>query len=130
MRILLDTHILLWAAYSPGSLPIAARDLLLEPAHALVFSAASIWEVAIKAALGRSDFTADARLLRRALIENGYEELAVTGTHAAAVSDLPALHRDPFDRILLAQARTEGTTLLTADEAVAAYGSPVRFVQR
>ena len=91
----------------------------------LSFSAASIWEVAIKSALGRPDFRADPHLLRRGLLDNGYEELAITSAHAAAVSQLPHLHRDPFDRILVVQATAEGCTLLTADAALAAYPGPI-----
>lgn len=128
MILLLDTHILLWAAYEPHRLPRAAREDLVDPANTLVFSAASIWEVAIKASLGRADCTVDARVLRRGLIENGYEELPVSGSHASAVADLPSLHRSPFDRLLIAQARIEGFTLLTADAALAVYGTPVRAV--
>lgn len=128
MRLLLDTHILLWAASGSPRLGDTARALIGEPANTLLFSAASLWEVAIKATLGRPDFRADARLLRRGLLDNGYEELPITSLHAAAVADLPPIHRDPFDRLLLAQARQEGVLLLTADHALAAYGAGVRFV--
>lgn len=128
MRLLLDTHILLWAAYDSKRLPPEARDLIGDDANDLFFSAASIWEVAIKAGLARADFGVDAHVLRRELLENGFGELAVSGAHAVAVIDLPAIHRDPIDRMLVAQARLEGITLLTADRAVAAYGAPTRFV--
>jgi PIN domain nuclease of toxin-antitoxin system len=127
MLYLLDTHLLLWAAYEPDRLSLQARQLLDDSDNTLLFSAASIWEVAIKATLGREDFTADANVLRRGLVENGYRELPIASTHAAAVSGLPPLHRDPFDRILVAQARVEGVTLLTSDHAVAAYGDPVQL---
>lgn len=93
-----------------------------------MFSAATIWEVAIKFGLGRPDFTVDPRLLRRGLLDNGYTELAVDGTHAADVAGLPAHHTDPFDRIQIAQARVEGLVLLTSDSEVARYGSPVQLV--
>ena len=86
VRLLLDTHLLLWAAAEPERLPVAAAALIEDEGNALVFSAASLWEVAIKAGLGRADFTADAGVLRRGLVDNGYEELAVTGAHAAAVA--------------------------------------------
>ena len=89
---------------------------------------ASLWEVAIKSGLGRTDFDVDPRLLRRGLLENGYVELDVTGAHAAAVDLLPPIHKDPFDRILIAQARIEGIMLLTADEVVARYPGPIRAV--
>lgn len=125
MLVLLDTHILLWAAYQPKRLSPAAREVLLDPANSLMFSAVSIWEVAIKSGLGRADFVADPRVLRRGLFENGYAELPMMGAHAAAVADLPAIHQDPFDRALVAQARIEGAVLGTVDAKVIAYGSPV-----
>ena len=128
MRLLLDTHLLLRAASEPNRLPPAARALLSDPANALAFSAASLWEVAIKAGLGRADFRADAALLRRGLVDNGYEEIPVTGAHAAAVTGLPPLHRDPFDRMLVAQASVEGLLLVTADPMVAGYPGPIRRI--
>lgn len=127
MILLLDTHVVLWAAYAPDQLTPDLRTELADERNSLLFSAASIWEVAIKAATGRSGFTADARVLRRALIENGYAELPITGAHAAAVADLPPRHRDPFDRLLVAQSRVEGVQLLTVDQQVAGYGPPVRL---
>jgi PIN domain nuclease of toxin-antitoxin system len=102
--------------------------LLEDEANTLVFSVASIWEIAIKRSLGRADFQVDPRLLRRGLIDNGYEELPVSGHHAAAVDALPSLHRDPFDRLLVAQSLTDGLMLLTADPRVARYPAPVRLV--
>jgi PIN domain nuclease of toxin-antitoxin system len=128
MILLLDTHLLLWAAQQPQKLPAAAHALMADESHELRFSAASVWEVAIKNGLGRDDFRVDSRLLRRGLLDNGYVELGVTGEHAAAVEQLPPLHRDPFDRLLLAQAICEGITLLTADAIVARYPAPVRLV--
>lgn len=128
MRLLLDTHILLWAAADHERLSPGARAFIDDPDHVLVFSVASLWETAIKQGLGRQDFDVDPRLLRRGLIENGYEELAITGDHAVAVDSLPPIHRDPFDRMLVAQAMVEGLLLLTADDRVAAYPAPVRRV--
>lgn len=128
MRLLLDTHLLLWAAAGDARLPAEASRLILAPDTQPVFSAASLWEIVIKAGLGRDDFRVDARILRRGLLENGYEELAVTSEHAVAVSDLPDHHRDPFDRMLIAQARIEGLSLLTSDAAMARYGAPVTLV--
>lgn len=128
MSLLLDTHLLLWAASEPDRLSEEARHLMAESENALLFSAASIWEVAIKQSLRRSDFQADARLLRRGLLDNGYEELAITSAHAVAVETLPPLHKDPFDRILLAQAQVEGIALLTSDDVVAQYGRLARKV--
>lgn len=128
MKLLLDTHLLLWAAGSPEQLPAAARPLLEDPLNELLFSAASLWEIAIKRGLGRSDFQVDARVLRRGLLDNGYLELAITSEHAVFIDSLPLLHKDPFDRILVAQATVEGITLLTVDALVAQYPGPVRQV--
>lgn len=126
MNLLLDTQVLLWAASASRRLPDDARALIENPENELVFSAASLWEVAIKNGLGRKAFSADPRLLRRGLLENGYVELPVTGAHAVAVDLLPPVHKDPFDRILVAQAQIEGLTLLTADEVVTRYPGPIR----
>ena len=128
MKLLLDTHLLLWAAGQPEKLSAKARQLLEDPGNALYFSAASIWEIAIKRTLGRDDFRVEPRVLRRGLVDNGYDELAITSDHALATDGLPPIHKDPFDRILVAQAVTEGITLLTADPMVAAYPGPVRLV--
>ena len=115
MQVLFDTHILLWAAEGSPRLPAAARRLLNDPLVEPWFSAASIWEVVIKASLSRSDFTVDPMQLRRGLLRHGYVELPITGRHALAVADLPAMHPDPFDRMLLAQARSEMVPLASAD---------------
>lgn len=123
-KLLLDTHLLLWAAAGSG-LSRNAVDLIGDPGNELHFSAASVWEIAIKSALGRPEFSLDPAVFRRELLESGYQEMAISGRHAAAVSTLPDLHRDPFDRMLIAQATVEGITLLTADQAVLAYPGPV-----
>ena len=128
MSFLLDTHVLLWAAGAPERLPADIRQLVEDPATELIFSAASLWEVAIKNSLARADFNVDVRLLRRKLLENDYTELAVTGAHAVAVNSLPPIHKDPFDRILVAQAQVEMVTLLTADEIMGRYPGPVRVI--
>ena len=128
MNVLPDTHVLLRAAFEPSRLSAAAVETLEHPDNALHFSPVSLWEIVIKNALGRPDFAVDAALLRRGLLENGYEELPVDGRHALAVGRLPPLHRDPFDRLLLAQATVEGFALLTSDEALAGYGAPVHAV--
>lgn len=128
MKLLLDTHLLLWAAGSPAKLSAAARKLLQAPDNQLVFSPVSLWEVAIKRSLGRADFQADPRLLRRGLLDNGYLELPVTSEHAVYVDILPPLHKDPFDRLLIAQASVAGILLLTADETVAQYPGSIRRV--
>ncbi len=128
MNLLLDTHILLWAAGQPDRLSEKCRDLLLNPSNNLIFSAASLWEISIKFRLGRSDFNVDPALLRRMLLLHAYRELPVNGEHAIAVSTLPALHKDPFDRLLITQARTEGMLLITSDAFVAAYGDGIWLV--
>ena len=93
----------------------------------MVYSAASLWEVAIKKGLGREDFRVDPRVLRRGLLEHDYTELVVTGAHAVAVDTLPRIHKDPFDRLLVAQAQIEGITLLTVDEVVGRYPGPIQL---
>jgi len=128
MKLLLDTHLLLWAAGRSDQLSAAALKFIDNPANELLFSAASIWEVAIKRGLGRNDFQADPRLLRRGLLDNGYNELPILSDHVVAVDSLPLIHKDPFDRLLVAQAMVEGITLLTADSVVGQYPGPVRMV--
>lgn len=128
MKLLLDTHLLLWAAGQPERLSADARVLLEAPENELWFSAASVWEIAIKRGLGREDFRVDVRLLRRGLLENGYRELPVGSEHAVALDSVPPIHKDPFDRLLIAQACVEGITLLTTDAVVAQYPGPIRKV--
>lgn len=128
MKLLLDTHLLLWAAENAPRMPEAARELIADQGNELYFSAASLWEIAIKQGLGRPDFEVDARVLRRGLIDNGYLELPILSEHAVAIEGLPAIHKDPFDRLLIVQAMVEGITLLTNDAVVARYPGPVRFV--
>ena len=128
MKFLLDTHLLLWTAGDPKRLSAKARKLINEPTSELFFSAASLWEIAIKRGLGRDDFKVDVRLLRRGLLDNGYSELPVGSEHAVAIDSLPSIHKDPFDRILIAQAMVEGITLLTSDAVVAQYPGAVRKV--
>lgn len=128
MKLLLDTHLLLWAAGPLERLSDQARQLIDDPDNELLFSSASLWEIAIKSGRRRDDFQVDVRLLRRGLLDNGYRELPVTGEHAVAIAGLPPLHKDPFDRMLIAQSLVEGITLLTADAQVAQYPAPVRRV--
>jgi PIN domain nuclease of toxin-antitoxin system len=128
VRLLLDTHIILWATLTPEILPSEFRALLEDDANQLVFSAANIWEVAIKQ--GRAGFDVDSRVLRRALRESDYTELAITSEHAAAVASLPPIHWDPFDRILISQALVENLVLVTSDPVVARYPVPVRYAAR
>jgi PIN domain nuclease of toxin-antitoxin system len=128
LKLLLDTHLLLWSADGPKRLTPKARKLINEQENDLFFSAASFWEIAIKTGLGRQDFEVDARLLRRSLLDNGYLELPVTSEHALAITLLPPIHKDPFDRILVAQAMVEGIMLLTSDPFVALYPAPIQRV--
>jgi PIN domain nuclease of toxin-antitoxin system len=128
LKLLLDTHLLLWAAGQPEQLSVTARTLLADPQNSLMFSAASLWEVAIKRGLGRADFRVDPQILRRGLLDNAYSELSVTSEHAVAIMGLPAIHKDPFDRILIAQSLVEGVMLLTTDPVIARYAGPIRAV--
>ncbi len=128
MRFLLDTHLLLWLAGEPHKLPVSVVQIVEQPENEINFSAASLWEVAIKNGLKRADFSVDTRRLRSGLLGSGYRELTITGDHAIALERLPALHKDPFDRILVAQATTEDMVLLTADDRLASYPGPIRQV--
>ena len=128
MRLLLDTHVLLWTIAESRRLSAAARALIGEPDNELTFSSVSLWELAIKAGRGRDDFRIDVSSLRRSLFDNDYVELPMTGAHVVALGSLPPLHRDPFDRMLVAQAIVEGLTLVTSDPAVGKYPGPIRLV--
>ena len=128
MRLLLDTQIVIWAATDDPRLGVAERALIGDASNQIIVSVISLWEVAIKFALGRADFKHSAADLRSGMLQAGWEELALAGEHALAVSDLPDIHNDPFDRILLAQARYENMTLLSADRTLWKYGDPVRRV--
>ncbi|WP_308917852.1 type II toxin-antitoxin system VapC family toxin [Jannaschia sp. LMIT008] len=127
-RALLDTHLLLWAAIAPHRLPRDVAAALSDGPLTPVYSVASLWEVTIKAGQGRADFEVDPNELRRGLLAAGYRELAIEARHALAVADLPALHGDPFDRLMLAQARIERLPFWTVDRAVLRYGSPAEDV--
>jgi PIN domain nuclease of toxin-antitoxin system len=128
VTILPDTQLILWAFDAPALLSMEAESLIANRSHRICFSAATIWEVAIKNALNKPDFAVDPETLREGLLDNGYLELPITSAHAAAVCNLPPIHKDPFDRILVAQAMLEGITLLTTDRKVAKYPGPIRKV--
>jgi PIN domain nuclease of toxin-antitoxin system len=128
VKFLLDTHVLLWASATSSRLPRNIATLIDDVQNTPMFSVASLWEVAIKRALGRDGFNVDPRLLRTNLLDHAYEELPILGEHAIAVGDLPPIHKDPFDRILVAQSVVEGITLLTSDPIVARYPGPIRRV--
>ncbi len=129
MRLLLDTHLLLWASARSRRVPKEARRLLENPRNEVHYSSVSLWEIAIKLGLRRSDFRVDIGVLRLALSEMGFVELPVTGAHAERLVDLPPIHKDPFDRMLVAQSLSEPLILLTNDDALEAYGNVVRVVR-
>ena len=126
--LLLDTHLVLWFAFEPDRLSAKARKLLQSRETELAFSIATLWEVAIKSSLGRPDFSVDTQRLRNGLLAEGVAELGIDAEHVARVATLPWIHRDPFDRLLVAQAQSERATLLTVDRTLANYGRFVRVV--
>ena len=128
MRLLLDTHLLLWAAANSKRLSREARELLEDAGNDVYYSAASIWEIAIKSSLRRKDFRIELPQLLSALPEMGLIELPITAVHAASVSSLPPIHRDPFDRLLIAQSLTEPLVLLTNDALLERYRVGARVV--
>jgi PIN domain nuclease of toxin-antitoxin system len=128
VRLLLDTHLLLWAAASSARLPREARELLQDHSNDVYYSAASIWEIAIKSSLRRKDFRVDLTQLLAMLPEMGLVELPVTAAHAAGVTSLPPIHRDPFDRLLIAQSIMEPLALLTNDALLDRYRVGARVV--
>lgn len=123
MRLLLDTHILLWWLADDAALPATADALIADQANGVFVSSMSLWEIAIKSRLGK--IAAEVDEVHRAALESGFTPLPFTLEHAAEVARLPDHHRDPFDRALVAQARLEPLHLVTCDEVVAAYGEPV-----
>lgn len=126
MKLLLDTHLLLWAAGEPTRLPRKTRDLISDQENELLFSPASLWEISIKRRLGHKDFNVEPRLLRRGLLDNGYGELPISSDHVVAIDTLPPIHKDPFDRVLVAQALVEGVILLTSDNLLTQYPGPIQ----
>ena len=128
MKLLLDTHILLWAAGQPKKLSASAREMLVDTRNSLFFSVASLWEIVAKRGIGRNDFKVDPYRLRKMLVINDYNELPITSEHVLRVDTLPFLHKNPFDRILIAQARSEGMLLLTVDSAVIKYEEAIQAV--
>ncbi len=128
MRYLLDTHILLWAVEDNPKLSKKARSIIEDENNTLVFSVVSIWEVAIKLGTNKVDFNFNPASLRRVLLDAGYEEMPVLGHHVPFISELPNIHKDPFDRLLIATAKLEGMTLLTADGLVSQYGNNIMAV--
>lgn len=129
MRVLLDTHILLWALGEPRKLPRETRDRLEDPEAEILFSAASVWEIAIKFQAGRVSFKARPGEIAKAAIDSGFLELPVHAAAAALTAELPLHHRDPFDRLLLAQAMSEPAMFCTVDKGLAPYSNLVKFVR-
>jgi PIN domain nuclease of toxin-antitoxin system len=127
MKLLLDTHLLLWAA--SGTLPQKAKELIMNEENVLLFSSASIWEIVIKNGLGRQDFQVDTYMLHNGLLNNGYIEIAVDSYHSLSTGKLPLIHKDPFDRILVAQAQAEKATLLTCDKILTDYTCSVIYIK-
>ncbi len=128
MKFLLDTHFILWLPIGGRGIKRTARALLENSGNEFLFSAASLWEIALKRARYRGTFGFDPREIRMQMFENGYEELPVSGKHVLGVEALAPIHKDPFDRLLIAQAIVEGITLLTVDATVASYPGPIRKV--
>jgi PIN domain nuclease of toxin-antitoxin system len=128
VRLLLDTHIILWNALEPWKLPKRAEELISDSENYIAYSVVNLWEIAIKLTSNRPNLVVDPHKLRRKLLANEFEEMQVTGDHALATMALPLLHSDPFDRLLIAQAMTEGCTLLTCDKVVARYPGPIEQV--
>jgi PIN domain nuclease of toxin-antitoxin system len=124
MRLLPDTHIWLWYLEGNPKLRDATRLLLLESGHEILLSTVVIWEIATKHDLGKSDFKINPYVARAELLSQGFRELAIEGRHAVAVSGLPRLHGDPFDRLLIGQAKSDGLTLVSYDEKIPKYGVP------
>ena len=123
--MLLDTHLLIWAVSQPERLSAKGLALMSDAGNELFFSTASLWEIAIKASHKRADFMVDVPELYGELQRNAYKEVSVLAAHTFAVAHLPHLHKDPFDRLLLAQAMREDLTLVTADGLLASYPGPI-----
>jgi PIN domain nuclease of toxin-antitoxin system len=128
MKFLLDTHLLLWISTNPKRLSQAALSIIENIDNELFYSAGSLWEIVIKNSLGRDDFSVDTHQIRRGLIDNGYQELPITSEHTMFIAHLPPLHKDPFDRLMIAQATVEGMCLLTTDKTIAEYAGPVKLI--
>jgi PIN domain nuclease of toxin-antitoxin system len=126
MKLLLDTHLVLWVANTPQRLPQAARDMISALENDVYFSVVNLWEVVLKAQLNRPDFRVDARALRTGLLKAGFLELGIKSEHVFQLSHMPHIHKDPFDRMLIAQATSESMLLLTVDAQVALYSAPIR----
>ena len=128
MKLLLDTHLLIWASSMPRRLSSSALAYLEDSDNEIIYSVASLWEVAVKFSRGKPDFLIEPKAFREGLKRNGFRELPVLAEHAIAEAGLPPIHKDPFDRLLIAQSQVEGVLLLTADDWIAQYAGFVRHV--
>ncbi|MCY1664913.1 type II toxin-antitoxin system VapC family toxin [Rhizobium sp. SL86] len=128
MKVLLDSHILVWSAAQTNKLSAQTRAFLEDPDNVLFFSSASLWELSVKHALGKGDIPVHPRILYQALQEQDFYELPLTSQHTFVLETLPPIHKDPFDRILIAQATSEDMLLLTSDATIARYDGPIRLV--
>ncbi len=126
MKLLVDTQILIWSTSTPERTPQAAQMLLEDHGNILWFSVINLWEVAIKRALNKAEFTIDVGPWRESLFDAGFQELPILSRHVFSLTGLPMLHKDPFDRLLLAQAIAENMLLLTTDSVLASYPGPIR----
>jgi PIN domain nuclease of toxin-antitoxin system len=128
VRILVDTHVLIWALMEPGRLSLEVSGQLTSRSNDVMFSAVSIWEIAIKTALGRTDFRVSPRQIAAEAVRVGFSELPLVSDAAAQVADLPIVHRDPFDRLLVVQALAEGARLFTADAELQPYSELIHII--
>ena len=128
MRILLDTHVLIWSLIEPARLSGSIQQAIRDSANDVLFSAASIWEIAIKKALGRVGFSIPPDEVLQTALDTGLTELPVEARTAIRVAELPLLHRDPFDRLLVAQAIAQPAVLFTADRQLVPYSELVRHI--
>lgn len=129
MRLLVDTHVLLWALGQSSRLSPSVKERLASPENEVLFSAASIWEIAIKCQIGKLHLPIGINELARSAVEMGFTEIPVSSSHAAGVQELPPLHRDPFDRLLVSQAIIEPARLMTADRFLLGYSGLVELIE-
>jgi PIN domain nuclease of toxin-antitoxin system len=130
MKLLLDTQMLIWLLYWPDILPPNAGEIISDEKNDLFFSPASLWEVSIKHSQNKPDFQLNARLMQENLLDKGCLEVPITSSHTISAGELPLLHKDPFDRLLIAQALIENLSLLTSDEKIAEYPASVIYTPR
>ncbi|MCL1941484.1 MAG: type II toxin-antitoxin system VapC family toxin [Synergistaceae bacterium] len=128
MKLLLDTQMWIWLLFWPENLPLKAREVISDEENDLCFSPANLWEISIKRSRNKPDFQINARVMRENLLDTCCLEIPITSSHTITAGELPALHKDPFDRLLIAQAVVENIFLLTSDRKISEYPAPVIFV--